>query len=271
VKRPGVQVRARRGYLAATPAEAARLTRAANPDAPPTAADAEALAIESVLRPLGAFTRETSLRLRAAAGWRPDGRARVWVVGEIGTADTWKAGAEADIVLSKEGETLATAHTTVAAGARTFKVLLEPEAALSPGDYSVSVRTKASSLMATSSDLIPLPLPAAPAATGSVIMRMVPFTGLKEVQTADLRFRRSEQMRIEVPGASDDAAPTARLLDRNGKLMAGVPITASVRDDADGVRWAGAQVPLFPLAPGDYIVEIAAGNTRTLTPFRVVQ
>ena len=29
----------------------------------------EALAIESVLRPLGDFNRETSLRLRAASGW----------------------------------------------------------------------------------------------------------------------------------------------------------------------------------------------------------
>src|SRR5205823_825939 len=85
VKRPGVQVRARRGYLAATPAEAARISRAAAADAPPTPAAAEALAIESVLRPLMASARDTSLRLRAAAGWKPDGRTLVWLVGELGT------------------------------------------------------------------------------------------------------------------------------------------------------------------------------------------
>lgn len=271
VKRPGVQVRARRGYLAATAAEAARSSRAANPDAGPTPAEAEALAIESVLRPLSAFARETSLRLRAAAGWREDGRPRVWVVGEIGTADAWKAGAEADVTLSQEGRTLAAAHASVPAGQRTFKVVLEPATPLEPGDYSVNVRTKASSLMATSSDLIPLPLAAAPEPVGSVIVRKGPFTGLKEVPTADLRFRRSEQMRIEIPAGNGDLTPTARLLDRTGKLMAGVPIAASVRDAADGSRWVVAQVPLFPLAPGDYIVEIAVGSSKTLTPFRVVQ
>jgi VWFA-related protein len=271
VKRPGIQVRARRGYLAATPAAAARMTRESHPDAPPSAADAEALAIESVLRPLSAFTRETSLRLRAATGWKADGKPRVWVVGEVGRADTWQAGAEADVTLSREGETLATAHVAVPAGTRTFKIALEPSTALPPGDYSVAVRTVANSLMATSNDLIPLPLPAAPQGLGSVIVRKGPFTGLKEIPTADLRFRRSEQMRIEIPIGSADNAAAARMLDRNGKLMAGIPMAAVVRDDPDGSRWATAQVPLFPLAPGDYIVEIAVGNTKTLTPFRVVQ
>jgi hypothetical protein len=28
---------------------------------------------------------------------------------------------------------------------------------------------------------------------------------------------------------------------------------------------------LFPLAPGDYIVEIAVGSRKVLTPFRIVQ
>jgi hypothetical protein len=218
---------------------------------------------------LTAFTRETSLRLRAAAAWQSDGNPRVWVVGEIGTADTWKAGAEADITLSQGGETLASSHAVVAAGQRTFKVLLEPSIPLPAGDYSINVRTKASSLMATSSDLIPLPLPAAPAAVGSIIIRKGPFTGLKEVPTADLRFHRSEQMRIEIPATSADA-PSARLLDRTGKLMAGVPMTATIRTDPDGSRWIATQVPLFPLGPGDYIVEVGAGSTKTLTAFRIV-
>ena len=71
-------------------------------------------------------------------------------------------------------------------------------------------------------------------------------------------------------GVIGGEAPTARLLDRNGKPMGAVPVTATLRQDADGSRWQVAQVPLFPLGPGDYIVEVAAGNVKTLTPFRVV-
>ena len=60
------------------------------------------------------------------------------------------------------------------------------------------------------------------------------------------------------------------LLDRTGKPLA-VPVTAAVRDEADGSRWVTAQLALAPLAPGDYAVEIAAGVRRMIAAFRVVQ
>jgi VWFA-related protein len=270
VKRAGVQVRARRGYLAPTTAEVSRATRAALANTPLSPKESEALAIEAVLRPLGSFNRETSLRLRAATGWNADGRPQVWVVGELSAADTWRMGAEAEITLTKEDTTLATAHATVPAGARTFRVALAPTEHLAPGDYSVNVHTRATSMLATSGDLLPLPLPAAPEVYGSLIVRRGPFTGLKEVPTADLRFRRSEQMRIEVPVAASSGEASARLLDRTGKPMA-VPIATARRDDADGSRWVTAQVPLTPLAAGDYIAEVAIDGVKTLTPFRMIQ
>jgi VWFA-related protein len=268
LKRPGVQVRARRGYFAASAAEAARAERDAGRGAVP-ARDSEALAIESALSPLGSFGRETSLRLRAAAGWRENGKAQVWVVGELGAADTWRLGADAEVALSKEGELLASASASVPPGSRTFKVALTPSSTLSSGDYTVSVRTRATSLLATSSDVVQLPLPPAPQNYGSLLIRKGPFTGVKEVPTADLRFRRSEQLRVEVPLSGGDSA-SARLLDRTGKPMTAVPMTATVRADADGTRWMSSQVPLFPLGPGDYLVEMTAGTVKVLTPFRIV-
>src|SRR6185503_10424906 len=97
-------------------------------------------------------------------------------------------------------------------------------------------------------------------------------TGNRDVPTADLRFRRTEQLRVEVPTASNDAV-SGRLLDRTGKPLP-VPVAVAVRDDPDGLRWQAAQVALAPLAAGDYLIEITNGaggeKLRTLLAFRVV-
>jgi hypothetical protein len=52
---------------------------------------------------------------------------------------------------------------------------------------------------------------------------------------------------------------TARLLDRTGKALA-VPVNVGAREDADGTRWQTAQLALAPLAPADYIIELARGS-----------
>jgi hypothetical protein len=85
--------------------------------------------------------------------------------------------------------------------------------------------------------------------------------------TADLRFRRSERLRVEVPATADVTG--ARLLDRTGKPLA-VPVAAATRTDADGARWATGELLLAPLAPADYVVEISVTGTRTMAAFRVV-
>jgi hypothetical protein len=167
------------------------------------------------------------------------------------------------------GGTVATARTTVPAGAHTYKVALTPAEPLVPGDYTLHIRTVGTSLMSSSNDMVAVPLPPAPDGTGAVVIRRSPFTGNKEIPTADLRFRRNEQIRIEVP-TSGTAAPSARLLDRNGKPL-NVPVAAEVRDDSDGTRWYTAQLALAPLAPSDYIIEVSNGKTRTMTPFRIIR
>ena len=39
--------------------------------------------------------------------------------------------------------------------------------------------------------------------------------------------------------------------------MVPVPVAATTRLDADGTRWVVGDVALTPLAPGDYLIEIA--------------
>jgi len=115
---------------------------------------------------------------------------------------------------------------------------------------------------------MPVKLAAAPQASGAVFIRRGPATGNKEMPTADLRFRRSERLKVEVPSAVD--VTSARLLDRTGKPIVAIPVTANTRMTPDGMKWATAELLLAPLAPGDYLVEVVAGDTRTLAAFRIV-
>ena len=271
VKRPGVQVRARRGYLAPTVAEVTSSAGRSAPLSPAGAvAAAEARMFDLVLAPLNGFARELPLRLQGIAGWMPNNTASIALVGELGSGDEWKAGADADIMLADAtGQTLAGGKATVAAGTRGFRLTLTPSQPLVAGDYTIRVRARGRVSAALANEVLRVTLPASPAASGAMFIRRGPATGNREVPTADLRFRRTEQLRVELP-AADGPAATARLLDRTGKPIA-VPVATAVRDEADGSRWQTAQLSLAPLAAGDYVIEVSAGATRMLLGFRVVQ
>jgi hypothetical protein len=131
VKRPAVQVRARRGYLAATPAAAlaARVAITA-----PARADAESVAVTAALAPLDGYTREVPLRAQAAAGWKEGDSPLpfVAVAGELGATrefeDLWRAGATITVDLAPpDGPSVASTRLTIPpSGSRTFRVVLAP-------------------------------------------------------------------------------------------------------------------------------------------------
>ena len=279
VKRPGVQVRARRGYMASTPADvaetAARAAAAAKNSVEPAEA-AAAHAVEAAIAPLAGYTRDVPLRLQMAAGWKPgdSASAAVWVVGELGgvtmMGDTWNDGFDATVTLTTTADTTAgSGRISVPKGGRTFRVAVTPSQPLVAGDYVLRVGARAGPASIPSREVARLTVPAAPEATGALFVRRGPSTANRDAPTADLRFRRNEQIRVEIPIASAEPL-TARLLDRTGKPLA-VPVTAAVRDDADGSRWATAQLALAPLAPSDYAIELSSGDRRMISAFRVVQ
>ena len=279
VKRPGVRVRARRGYLAATPATAALLTRNSAPKSlsgPEAAEAAAAHAVDAAIAPLAGYTRDVPLRLQMAAGWKPNdsASAAMWVVGELGgvalLGDTWNDGFDATVTLTTPSDaTVGSGRVSVLRGVRIFRVALTPSLPLVPGEYVVRVGARAGPASIPSRETARLTIPPAPDAVGALFVRRGVSTGNKDVPTADLRFRRNEQVRVEIPTASSEPV-TARLLDRTGKALA-VPVTAAVRDDPDGSRWVTAQLTLAPLAPADYAVELTVGERKMISAFRVIQ
>jgi VWFA-related protein len=284
VKRPGVQVRARRGYLAGTPGEAtaaaARVAAGASPgtsaEAEPAAAT-EARAVDSAIASLAGYTGKEPLRVQVAAGWKTGAvpSPALWVEGELGSdatllANSKDAGEATVTIADTAGNTLAISRVALPQGSRSFRVALQPAPPLTTGEYVVRVGLGSGDAATTvpSRDLMHISVPAASTAVGAIFIRRGPSTGNKDVPTADLRFRRSERVRVEIPTLST-AAAGARLLDRTGKPLA-VPVAAALREDTDGSRWQTGELTLAPLAQGDYVIELSDGDKRTLAAFRVV-
>lgn len=143
---------------------------------------------------------------------------------------------------------------------------------LPPGDYELRVRAKAASPASMAADSLRITVPATSDGAGFLVFKRGPGTGNREVATADLRFRRSDTLRVAVP-ASDSSASSARLLDRTGNALQ-VPGPTSLRDEANGSKSRSATLALAPLATGDYLIELSASQStssaRTLIAFQVV-
>jgi hypothetical protein len=277
VKRPGVDVRARRGYRAATQEEIDRgreqtLLQESNAPSSPMQMALNAL---GSARPGIPF--RTSVSYAALGAGDPSGeKVRLWALAEldpvVARQGEWLAGGTVNVSLTlPDGTNLASKDSPLAAGQHAVAVDLG-EVDVPEGEIVIRTRVKPQGEGLPYSDTLRLAGVGQPGRP--LILRRGPTTGIKYVPTADLQFQRTERLRVDLPVGADAAGgtPTAEVLDRAGKPIA-VPVRASTRTE-DGQTWASAELSLAPLAAGDYLIRLKAGagaNTQeVLTGFRLV-
>lgn len=258
VKRPGVDVRARRGYRAATEDEVAAARSAAEAAAPPS----------PVMHAIGELSRlhpAVRFRIAAAPAFGTNGADRVWVVGEfLGTEAVSDVERQVEIQVTGGG-TSESARIAVAPKASTFAVAV-PFTRPAAGPIEIRARVPGT---------IPLTDVVRVDAVSPLLFRRGPSTGNRLVPAVAPQFSRTERVRVEIPVGADAKPAAGRIIDRNAQPLS-VPVAMGERTDAAaGQRWLTADVTLASLAMGDYVVELTfeAGGApqQTVTAIRVAR
>jgi VWFA-related protein len=273
VKRPGVDVRARKGYRSPSEEEVLAAKRAAAAPVPPAVATVSAaMASLSRLRP------DTRFSMNAVPIVGPTGRAisKIWIAGELPASpanNPWSAGGTVSLDVSAGGAS-ATARVTLAAGQRSFAVPVPLSSPVESGSLDVRATLAANDPDAQRfSDTLTLDLQSA--ATQPMLYRRGPATGNRLVPAGSFQFSRTERAHLEFPVGPDAKATGARLLDRTGQPLS-IPVTIGERVDQEtNQRWLTADITLAALAAADYAVEMAmtVGTTehKAVTAIRVAK
>ena len=275
VKRPGVQVRAREGYLARRadehPGDSSTSNAAAAPGASGTSANPTDAQLTAALGRLTPSRPDVPLVVSAAAGAVAGGTARsIRVTAEldstIAATPEWAEGGEAQaFVRNAKGDIVTSGKAALAKGARTVEIEV-PIVEGMAGDVKVQVRVSGNGALARYTDTTSVALDAMPAGWGAPrLSRRGPSTGVAWVPTADPRFRRQERLRVSVGVGAEAGAVTGTLLDRQGR-----PMNVPVKLDQTAPEALVAELTLAPLAAGDYVLALGGGPKRLLVPLRIV-
>jgi hypothetical protein len=266
VRRPGVDVRARRGYRAAT-AEEVNASRAAAaapiPEATKTAT--AALARLGRIRPEQRFVIHASPVRQSPSS----PVSAVWVAGELqGPLEEFGTGAAATVEING-GTATASSTAALKQGERAFLVKIPVQAGAGPLDVRARMTPAAGG--SPLQDVAKLDLD--PSLHQPLLFRRGLATGNRLQPAASFQFSRTERLHLELP-ISTATPGTGRLLDRNAQPLQ-IPVQIGEKTDADGQRWLTADATLSALAAGDYVLEVTLNadgtERRVLTGIRVTR